>query len=136
MECSKLFSKRNVRVLEGSASGSGAGSPAAASPGAAATDPKTQGLCPLPRFVAASPTNDASTTDSHLCVLKSPKYVMTAMLATCGRRFVAAATFVLVIVRIGKLELEVPYWMLVTLEMVSRIPLSVHEADDVPLASV
>jgi len=53
--------------------------------------------------------SDASTNENHELPNKSPTYVTTAALATCGSLFVAAATLVLVIVRLGKLELSVPY---------------------------
>jgi hypothetical protein len=80
--------------------------------------------------------SEASTSEIHLSDAKSPTYVTTAAPATCGSVFVAAATFVLVIVRTGKLGLDVPYLMLVIFEIVKRIPLSAHDADVVPSPSV
>jgi hypothetical protein len=58
---------------------------------AAATVPTTHGL-----FVF----NVESTNDSHFSLAKPPAYVI-ATFATCGNLFVAAATFVLLIVRVG-----------------------------------
>ena len=47
------------------------------------------------------PVKVESTSDTHLWLAKSPTYVNT-MLAACGSRFVAAATFVLVMVLAGE----------------------------------
>ena len=71
-----------------------------------------------------------STSDTHLLAARSPTYV-TSMFATCGSLFTAAATFSLVIVRVGD-----PYCRLVIFEIVSLMPASTHVALVSPPASV
>ena len=65
---------------------------------AAATVASQQGLAPF---------RVESTNDTHLSISRSPAYVTTTF-ATWGSLFVAAITFVLLMVRTGKLELEGP----------------------------
>jgi hypothetical protein len=66
----------------------------------------------------------------YLSAARSPTYVIN-MFVTCGIRFTAAAVLELVIILTGE-----PYVKLVTLDILRRMPVSVHAAVVSPAASV